>query len=161
MLDTFRLLAATAVAVTLMSALGNSQPATAQAAAKQIKLTEKQVEGFIAAQKKLAEAKTDAESETVAKEHGFAGLPEYEDVEASIVLVMKGIDPQTKAFVEPQLRIKRRIDDVKSDKSMPEAERKQALAELDGALKDVQPVQFPANIDLVRKYFDKILPALE
>jgi len=34
------------------------------------------------------------------------------------------------------------------------------LEELNEALKSVQPIQFPGNIDLVRKYYDKIDAAL-
>lgn len=42
---------------------------------KEVQLTEKHVEGFIAAQKKMAAAK-EAEFEAIAKAHGFANLGE-------------------------------------------------------------------------------------
>jgi len=159
--EVFRLLGAAAVAVALISALGTLDPASAQAVTKQVKLTEKQVEGFIAAQKKMAAAKVDAEFESIAKQHGFASLDELDDVEANILLVMDGIDPQSKAFAEPPVQIKRRIEEIKADKSMPETEMKQVLDELNEALKNAQPIQFPANIELVRKYYDKIQAALQ
>src|SRR5687768_10744301 len=115
MREIVRLLAAGALAAALLLALGSplgfpsgiSGPAHAQAATKQIQLTQKQVEGFIAVQKKMATAKGEAEFEAIAKEHGFAGLDEHDDVEANILLVMDGIDPKTKAFSEPPVMIKR------------------------------------------------------
>jgi len=163
MLEVFRQLGAAMVAVALISTLGSWSLAAAQTQVptKQVKLTEKLVEGFIAAQGKLAAAKADAEFETIAKEHGFASLDELDDVEANILLVLDGIDPQSKAFAEPPAQIKRRIDEVKTDKSIPDAEKKQALDELNEALKQAQPIQFPANIELVRKYYDRIQAVLQ
>src|SRR5262245_58380474 len=142
----FRLLGAAAAAVTLMYALASLDSVVAQAATKQIKLTAKQVEGFIAAQKSMATAKAEAEFEAIAKEHGFAGLEEHDDVEANILLLMDGIDPQTRAFSEPPVQIKQRIEKVKADKALTDAERKQALEDLTEALKTAQPIAFPANI---------------
>jgi hypothetical protein len=161
MREIFRLLGALMVAVALMQSLGSLDGANAQVPAKQIKLTEKQVESFIAVQKKMATAKTDAEFEAIAKEHGFAGLDEHDDVEANILLLMDGIDPQTKAFSEPPIQIKRRIDEIRADKTMPEADRKQALEELIQALKSAKPIEFPGNVELVRKYYDQLQAVLE
>jgi hypothetical protein len=161
MREIFRWLGALMVAVALMPSLGSLDGANAQAPAKQIKLTEKQVESFIAVQETMATAKTDAEFEAIAKEHGFAGLDEHDDVEANILLLMDGIDPQTKAFSEPPIQIKRRIDEIRADKTMPEADRKQALEELSQALKTAKPIEFPGNVELVRKYYDQLQAVLE
>ena len=38
--------------------------------------------------------------------------------------------------------------------------KKQLLQELNEALKAAQPVQFPSNVELVKKYYDKINAAL-
>ena len=161
MREIFRLLGAFTVAVALMHSLGGLDGANAQAPAKQIKLTAQQVESFIAAQKKMATAKADAEFEAIAKEHGFAGLDEHDDVEANILLLMDGIDPRTRAFSEPPIQIVRRIDEIKADKTMPEADRKQALEELTQALKSAKPIEFPGNVELVRKYYDQLQAVLE
>src|SRR5262245_56864516 len=149
-----RLLGAIVVAGGLLHALGSPELAAAQVATKQIKLTEKQVEGFIAAQKKMSAAKIENEFEAIAREYGFTGIEEHDDVEANILLLMEGIDPRSKAFTEPPIQIRRQIDETKADKSLPDAERKQALDELAAALKSAQPIQFPANVELVRKYYD-------
>jgi hypothetical protein len=149
--------------------------ATAQNAVKQIKLSDKQIEGFISAQKDMAavaekmqgspsdkpDPKVQAELETIAKKHGFSNFGEYDDVAANISMVMAGIDPQTKAFTEPQAAIKKEIEEVQADKSIPEKEKKQMLDELNEALKTAQPIQNPGNIELVKKYWDKIDAVLQ
>ena len=59
---------------------------------KQIRLTEKQISGFISAQKEMAaiadddkpdDPKIQAELETIAKKHGFANFDEYNIVSAN------------------------------------------------------------------------------
>ena len=50
-------------------------------------------------------------------------------------MIMSGIDPQTKKFTEPPEQIKKEIAALKADKSVPEAEKKQDLEELEAALK--------------------------
>jgi len=148
--------------------------ALAEPALKQIKLTEKQVESFINAQKDMSAAvekmqgavsdqsssKFQAELTAVVKKHGFKDFQEYEDVAGNISMVMACIDPQTKVFTEPKAAIKKEIDEVTADKNMPEAEKKQALEELNEALKTAEPIQFPSNVELVKKYYEKIDAAL-
>jgi hypothetical protein len=149
--------------------------ALAQAPVKQVKLTEKQVQSFIAAQKDLTaitdkmdgsvsdkpDPKVQAELEGIAKKHGFASFQEYDDVAANISMVMAGIDPQSKAFTEPKVAIQKEIEEVQGDKSIPEKEKKQMLEELNEALKSAQPIANPGNIELVKKYYDKIDAVLQ
>lgn len=156
-----RLLSAIVVAGGIWQALGDPGPATAQVATKQIALTEKQVERFIAAQPKMSAARTEEEAEAVAREYGFTGVDEHDDVEANILLLLDGIDPQSRSFLEPPVQIKRRIEETKADKSLPEAARKQTLAELNEALKNAKPILYPANVELVQRYYGKIQAALQ
>ena len=166
MQQTLRLMIAAIVAVALTHLIG---VAAAQNAVKQIKLTDQQIEGFINAQKDMSavaekmqsnsdkpDPKVQAELESIAKKHGFASFQEYDDVAANISMVMAGIDPQSKAFTEPKVAIQKEIEEVQGDKSIPEKEKKQMLEELNEALKSAQPIQFPGNIELVKKYYDKI-----
>ncbi len=76
-------------------------------------------------------------------------------------MIMSGLDPKSKAFSEPSVVIRREIEEVKADKAIFAAEKAQMLKELDDALKTAQPVQFPANIELVKKYFDKLVAVLQ
>lgn len=155
-----RLLGAIAIAAGAWHA-ADLKPATAQVTSKQIPLTEEQVERFIAAQGKMSAAKAEDELEAVAREYGFTDLDEHDDVEANILLLLEGIHPQSRTFVEPPEQIRRRIEEVKVDKSLPEDGRHQALEDLAEALKSAQPIQFPANVELVRKHYDKIQAVLQ
>jgi hypothetical protein len=167
----FRLIIAAVVAVALTHFSG----AAAAQMVNQIKLTEKHVEGFISAQKDMAavsekmqgtasdkpDPKIQSELEAIAKKHGFKDFADYDDVAANISMIMAGIDPQTKAFTEPAAAIKKEIEEVEADKSIPAKEKKQMLEELNEALKTAAPVQHPGNIDLVKKHFDKIESVLQ
>jgi hypothetical protein len=141
---------------------------------KQIKLTEKHIQGFTAASKDMAklydgadpsadkpDPKVEAQAGAIAKKSGFASLAEYEDASMNIAMIMYGIDPQTKKFTEPSEQIKKEIVALKDDQSVPEAEKREGLAQLEAALKDVKPVQFKENIALVLKYFDKLAPIVQ
>src|SRR2546421_1096742 len=138
----------------------------------QIKLTEKRIQGFMAASKDIAklydgtdadkpDPKVEAQAGAIAKKSGFASLAEYEDVSMNIAMIMYGIDPQTKKFTEPPEQIKKEIAALKADKSVPESEKREDLAQLEAALKDAKPVQFKENIALVLKYFDQLVPFVQ
>lgn len=167
-------LAILVAAVAVLALVQTTGGASAQAI-KQIPLTEKQVEGFIAAHKDMAavsekmqgttpdkpDPKIQAELEAVAKKHGFASFAEYDDVAANVSLIMAGIDPQTKKFSEPREVILKEIAQVKADKSIPAKEKKQMLEELNEALKTAEPIKFRDNIALVTKYADKLDAVLQ
>ena len=152
-------------------ALFDSGVATAQEG-KQIKLTEKHIQSFMGAYNDMVKVyesadpdkpddpKVEAQAEAVAKKNGFASLAEFDDVSVSISMVMSGIDPQTKKFTEPPEQIKKEIAALKADKTIPEAQKKQDLAELEAALRIAKPFQFKENIALVLKYFDKLSPLM-
>ena len=154
----------------LALALFDTGAATAQEV-KQIKLTEKHIQGFMAASKDTAklydganpepDSKVEAQAEAVAKKNGFASLDEYDDVSFNISMMISSIDPQTKKFTEPPEQIKKGIAALKADKSVPEAEKKEDLAQLEAALKTAKPIQFKENIALVLKYFDKLAPLMQ
>jgi len=170
-MQTLRLMFAAFVAVALTHFSG---VAAAQNAVKQVKLTDKHIEGFIAAQKDMSaiadkmqgnadkpDPKIQAELESISKKHGFANFEEYDEVAANISMVMAGIDPQSKAFTEPKVAIQKEIEEVKNDKSIPEKEKKQMLDELGEALKAAAPIANPGNIELVKKYYDRIDAVLQ
>ena len=176
-------LAVSIAAVSTGSALAQAkqQPAPAQAAPppgqppalKQMALTEKQIEGVLAAQKdmdaitaKLPEnatpdAKVTAQLDAVAKKNGFASYDEYNDVVDNISLVLGGFDPATKKYVGSEAVLKAQIAQVQADKKMSAKDKKEALADLNEALKAPAPaIENKGNIDLVGKYYDKLADAL-
>src|SRR6266700_4041245 len=139
--------------------------ATAQEV-KQIKLTDKHIQGFMAAYEDIAKVydgaesdkpedpKVEAQAAAVAKKHGFASLAQYDDVSMNITMIMSGIDPQTKKFTEPPDQIKSEIAALKADKSVPEAEKKEGLAQLEAALKN-----FDQLAPLMREQDSELRPA--
>jgi hypothetical protein len=163
-------------------AQAKQQPAPAQQAApaqqqaptlKQIALTDKQLDGVLAAQKdvdaiteKLPEnaapdQKVIAQLDGVAKKNGFSSYDDYNNVVDNISLVLGGFDPATKKYVGTEAVIKAQIAQVQADKKMPAKDKKEALDELNQALKTPAPaVENKANIDLIGKYYDKLVAAL-
>lgn len=139
---------------------------------KQIALTDKQIESVLAAQKDMdaitdkipdnaqPDPKIDAKLDDVAKKYGFANYPDYSVVVDNISLVLGGIDPATKKYVGADAVIKAQIARAEADKKMSAKDKKEALADLNEALKQKQPeVQNKGNIDLVLKYYDKLSDA--
>src|SRR5579864_9381495 len=130
---------------------------------------DKQIDGVIAAAKDMdaieakmpqngkPDAKIIAQFEATAKKYGFASYAEYSIVVANIGLVMSGIDPATKKFVGSQAVIKAQIAQVQADKKMSPKDKKEALADLNEALKAPEPtIENKGNIDLVVNNFDKL-----
>jgi hypothetical protein len=150
-------------------------PPAAEPAIKQIALTEKQIDGVLAAQKDIdtlaaklpddPKAKPDpkvlTQLEDAAKKNGFASYAEYNDVIDNISLVLGGFDPQTKTYVGSEAVIKSQIAAVQADKKMPAKDKKAALEDLNDALKTPAPtIENKGNIELVTKYYDKLSDAL-
>jgi hypothetical protein len=149
-------------------------PPPAPAPMKQIALTEKQIEGMLAASKEIdaitdkipqnakPDPKVDAQLDAVAKKNGFASYAEYNEVIDNISMVMGGFDPATKQYVGPEAVLKAQIAAVQADKKMPAKDKKQALADMNEALKTPAPaIENKGNIDLVAKYYDKLAAALQ
>ena len=175
-------LAASMAMMSAGAAFAQAKPAPAPAAqatppqqptVKQIALTEQQIEGVLAAQKdmdaitgKLPEdakpdPKIDAQLDGVAKKNGFASYDEYNNVLDNISMVLGGFDPATKKYVGSDVVIKAQIAQVQADKKMSAKDKKEALADLNEALKSPAPaVENKGNIDLVAKYYDKLAAAL-
>jgi hypothetical protein len=164
-----RFLASMFAAIAVVMLAGTAGTAQEAQQSGQVALTAAQVEGFIAANpaitamiEKIEASGKDptpkqmAALDALASKHGFKDFNEYEDVAESIALVISGIDPQTKEFTQPPDVLKKEIAQVKADKSLSAAERKELLAELNEQLKAAQNVEHPGNIKLVLKYFDKL-----
>jgi hypothetical protein len=140
---------------------------------KQIALTDKQIEGVLAASKdmdaataKLPEnaapdAKAMAQLDAVAKKNGFASFDDYNNVTDNIGMVMSGIDSTSKKYVGNEAVLKAQIAQIQADKKMSPKDKKEALADLNDALKNPAPaIQNKGNIDLVVKYYDKLATSM-
>lgn len=149
-------------------------PAQAAPAIKQMPLTDKQIEGVLAAQHEMdmisanlpenaePDPKITAQLEGVAKKNGFASYDEYSNVVDNITIVLTGFDPATKKYVGTETVIKAQIAQLQADKKMPRKDKKVALADLNDALKSpAAPIENKGNIDLVGKYYEKLADALD
>ena len=117
-------------------ALAQPKPAAAPQAAqppaqppplKQMALTDKQIEGVIAASKDMdaitqklpqnakPDPKVTAQLEAVAKKNGFASYDDYNNVVDNIGLVMAGFDSTTKKYVGTQAVLKAQIAEDDAD----------------------------------------------
>ena len=156
-----------------------NQMAPAQAAppqqapqVKQIALTDKQIESALAATKEMdpvtakipQDAKPDpkitAQLEAIAKKSGFASFEDYNNVVDNISLVLGGFDPATKKYVGSEAVLKAQLAQVQADKKMSAKDKKDAVAEINEAMKYPAPaIENKGNIDLVTKYYDKLAEA--
>jgi len=148
-------------------------PPQQQAPLKQIALTDAQVQSVLAAAKEMdpitekidenakPDPKITAQLEGIAKRFGFANYDDYNLVVDNITLVLGGFDPTSKKYVGEEAVIKAQIAEVQADKKMSPKDKKEALADLNDALKSPSPaIANKGNIDLVTKYYDKLVEAL-
>lgn len=165
-----------ACAAAVPAGLFSTRPALAQqdAAPKQVALTQKQIDGLIAAQPEMAAAqpqsansdrpdpKLQAKMEAIVKKHGFSSLEDYGDVSDSIGIVLAGLDPETKKYVGPTAVIKKQMQEVQADKSMKPQDKAQALKELKEAMAAGDGAKPPAgNAEIVSKNYDRLAQLLQ
>jgi hypothetical protein len=139
---------------------------------KQMALTEAQIQSVLAAAKEMdpieekmdddkPDPKLTAQLDGIAKKNGFASYADYNVVVDNINLVLGGFDTTTKKYVGPEAVIRAQIGEVQADKKMSAKDKKEALADLNDALKSPGPaLENKGNIDLVNKYYDKLVEAL-
>lgn len=132
---------------------------------KQVRLTDAHIKGFIEAQKEMAalaqklggqateqpDPKVQAELEAIAKRHGFQSFVDFDDVAFNVSMIMGGLD-ETGTFTDPIASIKKEIEDITADKEIPDKDKKQMLDELNEALKSTPALQYPENIEVVKKH---------
>lgn len=164
------LIAAAFAALVLVGPQAHAQDAVAQ-----MQLSDAQIQQYLDASPEIEavmgsttetstnepDPKTVAKLEQIAKKHKYASFGEFETVADNVMLVLQGVDAETKKYVGPEVVIKKEIADLKADKQVSAEDKKQGLAELDQELKAAAPVKFKSNIDLVLKYYDKLAPTEE
>ena len=156
----------------LFFVIGSLDPGAAQQV-NQLKLTEAQVLGLLAAQNdfaplagKLAEAADKPSAQLIAKldaiaqKHGFKTFEEYRDVDNNIFLVLEGLDRETGDYVPPKQRLALEIDEVQNDTTIPDDDKKEILNEVREELSLSEAVVHPTNVDLVKKHLDKLAKLL-
>lgn len=154
------------VAVVTAAALWSGQVAAQEVEElKQIELSDKQVGGFITAQKDLqplsakllegGDKPDDAlkgELDTIAKKHGFTDFNDMEIVGANISIVLDGLDPKTGDYTDPVEKMKLELENIKADASIPDDDKKLVIEDLNQEIAAAKPLQFQSNIDVVKKF---------
>jgi hypothetical protein len=157
---------ALAQAVQTVPAQLRHQPASI----RQIALTEKQIQGLLAASNDMdaitdaapedidrLSAETKAKLDVVARKNGLASYDEYLIVDENIALVTSGLDAANRKYVGKEARIVAQIAKVRADKKMSPVDKKETLTDLNDQLQfPLPPVRYKGNIDLVVKYYDRI-----
>ena len=156
------------LSLALCAGIGMSVAASAQEF-KQVQLSEKQVQSFIEAQKdfaplssKLVEGgeKPDEglkkQLEDVAKKHGFASFSEFEDVGANITIVLDGLDRASGSYTDPVEKMKKELEEIKADDSIPADDKKLAIDDLTQEISAAQPLKYKENVDIVKKHIAEL-----
>lgn len=136
---------------------------------KQFELTDKMVTSFIGAQKDLTPLVSQLmeagetldpalakQLEDIAKKHGFANFAEFEDVGANITIVLDGFDRETGTFTDPIERMKKELEEIKGDNTIPEEDKKLAIQDLTEEIAASEPLEHVANVDVVKRHIDAI-----
>ena len=164
-------IAAAALALTGLLAVGQLQ--AQEAAFKQMKLTEAQIENYLKAQgelnkqfEKIEQAGEQPDKtlvqglEAIAKKYGFSSYDELDAIMSNISFVLSGFDQESGEFSEPVEAMKQEIAALKSDKSMPEKERNALIQELEEAVKNTPAIEHKENVALVKKHFKALDKAI-
>jgi len=144
-----------------------AEPHDAQVEAScRLRLTERHIHNFISAQEDMAavgeldqrDPQHQAKSEAAAKKNGFKDFAEYDEVAANILMIVAGINPRTRRYTDPQTAMKQKIAEIGADKSLAATDKKELLNEFGKRLNAAQPIQYPSNIELIKKYYNQIHP---
>ncbi len=152
----------------------SATPATPAAGeVKQIALTPALIEQFIAAKKDIdtvlekmpdgtdePDPGTMSKLDAVAKKYKFAGYKDYDAVENNIGIVMAGIDPDAKRYIGVDAVIKKQVADIQADKQISAKDKKDTIDQLNATLPTIPKLQFPGNVDVVVKNYDRLNEAM-
>ena len=73
---------------------------------------------------------------------------------------MAGIDPETKTYVGPEAVIDKQIAEVQADKQISAKDKKDTVDQLKASKTTIAKLQYPGNIDIVVKTFDRLNAAM-
>ena len=141
---------------------------------RQVRLTDQHVKGFIEAQKDLQplssrlleggekpEDSLISELESIAKKHGFTSFLEMEEVGANISIVLDGLDRKSGIYTDPIERMKLELEHIQADASIGEEDKKLVVEDLKEEIAAAKPLEFPENVEVVKKYQDALESLVE
>jgi hypothetical protein len=92
------------------------------------------------------------ELDGIAKKHGFESFLDMETVGANISIVLDGLDRKTGAYTDPVEKMKLELENIKTDASIPEDDKKLVIEDLNQEIAAAKPLQFQSNIEVVKKF---------
>ena len=133
----------------------------------QIKLTESQISGLLAAADEIDQVRenshggfyeigpeTMAKFDAVARKHGLSGYLEFKTIRANVIQVFSGYDRVTKRYVGREQLIRVRVARTKADRRMSAKEKTDEIDSLEAQRQCTLPaIKFRSNIDLVHKNY--------
>lgn len=136
---------------------------------QQMALTPAQVDSYLAAKKDMdavldklpdgadqPDPATMAKLDATAKTYKLDSYHQYDMVDTNIGLVMAGMDPATKTYIGPEAVIKKQIAQVQADKQLSDKDKKDTVDQLNAAVNTIPKLQYPGNVDVVAKNYDKL-----
>ena len=149
-----------AIAIAFAAVIGS--PALAQRT-----LTAAQMEGFLNAYKETQTlsqnpgAQTRNALETVVKKNGFKDFVEFGAAAEVIAAVLAVMDPATKQYNDPGAILRGEIARIQADAGIGAAEKKQMTDALNEGLKALPPLPPRENIELVTRYYDRLVAVMQ
>ena len=98
--------------------------------------------------------------DAVARKYKFAGYKDYDAVENNIGIVMAGIDPDAKRYIGVDAVIKKQVADIQADKQISAKDKKDTIDQLNATLPTIPKLQYPGNVDVVVKNYDRLNEAM-
>ncbi|MGY3450991.1 hypothetical protein [Bradyrhizobium sp. USDA 4353] len=136
----------------------------------QIKLTEQQIAGLLAAADEIDEIRenssdgfyktgpaTTAKLDAVARKHDLSGYDEFKTIRANVIHVFSGYDAVTKRYVGREQLIRVRVARTRADRRKPANEKAHEIEITEAQRQCTLPaIKFRSNIELVHKHYDAL-----
>ncbi|CCD97860.1 conserved hypothetical protein [Bradyrhizobium sp. STM 3809] len=133
----------------------------------QIKLTEKQIIGLLAAADEINQIRenshdgfyqtgpeTTAKLDAAARKYDLSGYDEFKTIRANVIQVFTGYDDVTKRYVGREQLIRLQVARIKADRRIPANEKVHEIEITEAQRQCTIPaIRFRSNIDLVHEHY--------
>jgi hypothetical protein len=130
-------------------------------------LTAAQMEGFLKAYKETQTLSQNpgpqarSALEAVVKKNGFKDFVEFGTAAEVIAAVLAAMDPGTKQYNDPGAILRGEIARIQADTGIGPAEKKQMTDAINEGLKALPPLPPKENIELVTRYYDRLVAVMQ
>ena len=148
------------IAIAVAAVIGG--PALAQKT-----LTAAQMDGFLKAYKETQALSQNpgpqarSALEAIVKRNGFRDFVEFGAAAEVIAAVLAGMDPATKQYNDPGAILRGEIARIQADTGIGATEKKQMTDAINEGLKALPPLPPRENIELVTRYYDRLIAVMQ